>query len=137
KLHRWPRSCRVWQWHAVLRALLFQRSWFSKGFYHETQMVPPLWFPSSGWESTSLPLSSPIRLQSSRLVQVLLRAAYLNPVAKPPHGWRLCCLHFPAVPCSPKFPLSSVVVTYLSLRSEEHTSELQSRENLVCRLLLE
>src|SRR6266511_4512862 len=28
-------------------------------------------------------------------------------------------------------------VTALSLRSEEHTSELQSRENLVCRLLLE
>src|SRR5690606_39587178 len=28
--------------------------------------------------------------------------------------------------------------TYVySLRSEEHTSELQSRENLVCRLLLE
>src|SRR5690606_42036710 len=26
---------------------------------------------------------------------------------------------------------------YLSTRSEEHTSELQSRENLVCRLLLE
>src|SRR5690606_39465824 len=26
---------------------------------------------------------------------------------------------------------------YLLLRSEEHTSELQSRENLVCRLLLE
>src|SRR5690606_42157032 len=25
----------------------------------------------------------------------------------------------------------------LNLRSEEHTSELQSRENLVCRLLLE
>ena len=25
----------------------------------------------------------------------------------------------------------------LPLRSEEHTSELQSRENLVCRLLLE
>src|SRR5690606_42095058 len=27
--------------------------------------------------------------------------------------------------------------TYSSMRSEEHTSELQSRENLVCRLLLE
>src|SRR5690606_1355161 len=26
---------------------------------------------------------------------------------------------------------------YIALRSEEHTSELQSRENLVCRLLLE
>src|SRR5690606_41467734 len=27
--------------------------------------------------------------------------------------------------------------TFNSIRSEEHTSELQSRENLVCRLLLE
>src|SRR5690606_39769689 len=29
------------------------------------------------------------------------------------------------------------LVTFSSKRSEEHTSELQSRENLVCRLLLE
>src|SRR5690606_41374985 len=29
------------------------------------------------------------------------------------------------------------VLADLPLRSEEHTSELQSRENLVCRLLLE
>src|SRR5690606_41470069 len=29
------------------------------------------------------------------------------------------------------------LVTQLTPRSEEHTSELQSRENLVCRLLLE
>src|SRR5690606_41461900 len=29
-----------------------------------------------------------------------------------------------------------IMISYLSLRSEEHTSELQSRENLVCRLLL-
>src|SRR5690606_40438371 len=28
-------------------------------------------------------------------------------------------------------------ITVLIVRSEEHTSELQSRENLVCRLLLE
>src|SRR5690606_41526221 len=27
-------------------------------------------------------------------------------------------------------------IFYLDIRSEEHTSELQSRENLVCRLLL-
>src|SRR5690606_39829322 len=33
-------------------------------------------------------------------------------------------------------PCGSAVVTSLP-RSEEHTSELQSRENLVCRLLLE
>src|SRR5690606_10270665 len=30
-----------------------------------------------------------------------------------------------------------VVTLIISARSEEHTSELQSRENLVCRLLLE
>src|SRR5690606_40914819 len=30
-----------------------------------------------------------------------------------------------------------VVYTWTAMRSEEHTSELQSRENLVCRLLLE
>src|SRR5690606_42128231 len=32
---------------------------------------------------------------------------------------------------------SVITVVGLSVRSEEHTSELQSRENLVCRLLLE
>src|SRR5690606_40482996 len=32
---------------------------------------------------------------------------------------------------------SGVAVDGATLRSEEHTSELQSRENLVCRLLLE
>src|SRR3712207_7157980 len=33
-------------------------------------------------------------------------------------------------------PTSSMHI-YLSMRSEEHTSELQSRQYLVCRLLLE
>src|SRR5690606_41124084 len=36
-----------------------------------------------------------------------------------------------------KFDASSTPSTSMALRSEEHTSELQSRENLVCRLLLE
>src|SRR5690606_39374700 len=31
----------------------------------------------------------------------------------------------------------SLTFSFFELRSEEHTSELQSRENLVCRLLLE
>src|SRR5690606_41925194 len=31
----------------------------------------------------------------------------------------------------------SVTIMSIGMRSEEHTSELQSRENLVCRLLLE
>src|SRR3712207_6909035 len=38
-------------------------------------------------------------------------------------------LHGPPAPCG--FP------SHLVLRSEEHTSELQSRQYLVCRLLLE
>src|SRR5207302_10199993 len=34
-------------------------------------------------------------------------------------------------------PIDKVITSFEALRSEEHTSELQSRENLVCRLLLE
>src|SRR5690606_40207883 len=35
------------------------------------------------------------------------------------------------------FDLERIMRTRYRIRSEEHTSELQSRENLVCRLLLE
>src|SRR5207302_9916553 len=38
---------------------------------------------------------------------------------------------------SPVDPLEQLVQSQGYKRSEEHTSELQSRENLVCRLLLE
>src|SRR5437879_8682135 len=34
------------------------------------------------------------------------------------------------------FPLRSLIAKFLSIRSEEHTSELQSPMYLVCRLLL-
>src|SRR5690606_40832923 len=37
----------------------------------------------------------------------------------------------------PFFQLRGELVPLIHERSEEHTSELQSRENLVCRLLLE
>src|SRR5690606_41449144 len=40
-------------------------------------------------------------------------------------------------PCSPGSARRTRPATPTSTRSEEHTSELQSRENLVCRLLLE
>src|SRR5690606_40297456 len=36
-----------------------------------------------------------------------------------------------------RFASAGDVIAALEQRSEEHTSELQSRENLVCRLLLE
>src|SRR2546422_7502275 len=41
----------------------------------------------------------------------------------------------PPAPVCPNFPTASLFRTLL--RSEEHTSELQSRLHLVCRLLLE
>src|SRR5436309_4233248 len=37
----------------------------------------------------------------------------------------------------PRKPCAKAAGTRAATRSEEHTSELQSRENLVCRLLLE
>src|SRR5690606_41138032 len=40
-------------------------------------------------------------------------------------------------PGDPSYVLRRAVEEARALRSEEHTSELQSRENLVCRLLLE
>src|SRR5690606_39851564 len=41
--------------------------------------------------------------------------------------------------CSPSEKLPACATTFIIIeeKSEEHTSELQSRENLVCRLLLE
>src|SRR5690606_42072319 len=35
--------------------------------------------------------------------------------------------------CAPRAALAPAASALLSVRSEEHTSELQSRENLVCR----
>src|SRR5690606_39928911 len=43
----------------------------------------------------------------------------------------------PALPLGVAMPLLGHLHADLGERSEEHTSELQSRENLVCRLLLE
>src|SRR5256885_9984246 len=48
--------------------------------------------------------------------------------------------HSSRIPCIPAFPRCSdlrILPTSVLRRSEEHTSELQSPCNLVCRLLLE
>src|SRR5690606_39589929 len=71
-------------------------------------------------------------------------ASYLAQVGKPFCGRFLSFLRPDCSRCpKPKLWHSPVVVDRLRLasifllRSEEHTSELQSRENLVCRLLLD
>src|SRR5260221_14262808 len=48
--------------------------------------------------------------------------------SSPPHGFE----HGPLLGC-----LADVALEHLRPRSEEHTSELQSHSDLVCRLLLE
>src|SRR5688572_31723525 len=47
---------------------------------------------------------------------------------------RLCA---PSVSSAPDCPREALVTILAQSRSEEHTSELQSQSNLVCRLLLE
>src|SRR5258707_7276412 len=45
--------------------------------------------------------------------------------------------HQPPSRCAVPVPVEFLLVVRLPRRSEEHTSELQSRQYLVCRLLLE
>src|SRR2546427_9479592 len=56
-----------------------------------------------------------------------------------PSAWQACMYSWPSVPSGVR--LLRVANQTLELpakyRSEEHTSELQSQSNLVCRLLLE
>src|SRR3712207_7738069 len=73
----------------------------------------------------------PGRALERRLVQRQVRApGELEPVQRRPPR------HHP--PAQPRHPLVVIEVRgAVRLRSEEHTSELQSRQYLVCRLLLE
>src|SRR5690606_40693318 len=49
---------------------------------------------------------------------------------------RMQLRHYPRSMNDHHFP-RKILMMFQAFRSEEHTSELQSRENLVCRLLLE
>src|SRR3712207_9062241 len=52
-------------------------------------------------------------------------------------GWIMLIFFPPFFPPFPLYFLPQICDKTASLRSEEHTSELQSRQYLVCRLLLE
>src|SRR3712207_8445501 len=53
----------------------------------------------------------------------------------PRPGW--CCRHLAPAPLPWHVQAARVAFRAMAARSEEHTSELQSRQYLVCRLLLE
>src|SRR5690606_41224134 len=85
----------------------------------------------------ALPISLlEVALETGRTHQIRVHLAYAGyPVAGDPvYGPRRNPLNLPAQ------ALHAYKITFQhprTGRSEEHTSELQSRENLVCRLLLE
>src|SRR2546430_12511056 len=60
--------------------------------------------------------------QSPRLISIMIRAYFI------------CCLNHML---HPRELLLQMLLSKIHQRSEEHTSELQSQSNLVCRLLLE
>src|SRR5690606_41609276 len=74
----------------------------------------------------ALPISRATALQSSALA--LLHRLF---------DLAGCLLSVLRHPFPPGFRCTATTGSLNAMRSEEHTSELQSRENLVCRLLLE
>src|SRR5690606_41474901 len=87
--------------------------------------------------SSDLWLGSPLRRVSAR-GPADRRASTLR--CRDPFPCRLGCpsllFHSPAAaPLSLPLKSGGVLIAASDWRSEEHTSELQSRENLVCRLL--
>src|SRR5690606_39772322 len=92
-------------------------------------------FHVTGVQTCALPIYWPKRCDGSRRKKPTTptassdafcssRAVPRSPLKSPQSGRRRC------ETCSPQ-------ISRTKSRSEEHTSELQSRENLVCRLLLE
>src|SRR5207302_8991622 len=63
-------------------------------------------------------------------VVIGIRGSYRKMKAAMLQDWWQRCL---ALPASPGSPDPRRIVHAVLIRSEEHTSELQSRENLVCR----
>src|SRR5688572_31322452 len=84
--------------------------------------------------STLFPYTTLFRSDSSELIVEIARR-FVCGLARPARShWRQLCLAGWARRAHAELPLPSQSI---SGRSEEHTSELQSQSNLVCRLLLE
>src|SRR5438034_7356575 len=61
----------------------------------------------------------------------------LSAVAGAGDTWGVLIIELLLSACVLAFAFSATMIFQLPLRSEEHTSELQSHSDLVCRLLLE
>src|SRR3989442_9047868 len=77
--------------------------------------LPTLWFPSHSY-TAPLPFAAPLKF-------LFIAGSIFSQGDQAPQLWRSL--------------MSGKIFSGGALRSEEHTSELQSRPHLVCRLLLE
>src|SRR2546430_4187569 len=88
---------------------------------------------------------SAVTLPQARNCTIRRLAVGVSPAALTPHASCIARRCWPTAWCLPWEDLIAILTcpqvqnctTLLHLRSEEHTSELQSQSNLVCRLLLE
>src|SRR5690606_41446070 len=86
-------------------------------------------------ESDALSLHDALPISSAIRCGTIPKPASGSTVASP---LRIACLAKSVAPSRPRTsPGTGRTRSAVAARSEEHTSELQSRENLVCRLLLE
>src|SRR5436309_1992514 len=108
----------------VIVGVLAQKDWFAL-LNVTVAGTGPCWFDPDGDKLACL--LSCFGSQGQRFLESFL-------VGNDVIGWEnehCACMIAGHDPASPKRDTAAAV------RSEEHTSELQSRENLVCRLLLE
>src|SRR5690606_40503842 len=98
---------------------------------HERESPTLPWTPRFFNESAIASEESPRDAKNSEIFFFSIS----NPFSKVPATAEKSCGALGTNPLASAFDDNKIIS--LSWRSEEHTSELQSRENLVCRLLLE
>src|SRR5260370_31860238 len=95
----------------------------------------PTLFPSPPLSRPRLPAASPVRRRVSPPPHFSVVASHRRRVSPPPH-YSVVASHRRRVSPPPRPPTAAAERRGGGVRSEEHTSELQSHLNLVCRLLL-
>src|SRR2546427_6522441 len=81
----------------------------------------------------------PFRLVPALIATAVLFGLLLMPVPEglTPKGWQLVAIFLTTIVAIILKVMPIGVMALMAIRSEEHTSELQSQSNIVCRLLLE